>query len=150
VLQSILSHSILTLYDSAHKKEISINTDIENVKIVFADKNMFQAIIRNIVFNAIKFTPKNGTISIQTKENATNTIITVIDNGIGMSPKIVENLFKLDIQNNRIGTEEEPSTGLGLILCKEYIEKHNGKIWIESNVSKGTAFHISFPKNTLK
>jgi signal transduction histidine kinase len=150
VLQSILSHSILTLYDSAHKKEISINTDIENVKIVFADKNMFQAIIRNIVFNAIKFTPKNGTISIQTKEDATNTIITVIDNGIGMSPNIAENLFKLDIQNNRIGTEEEPSTGLGLILCKEYIEKHNGKIWIESDVGKGTAFHISFPKNTLK
>ena len=150
VLQSILSHSILTLYDSAHKKEISINTDIENVKIVFADKNMFQAIIRNIVFNAIKFTPKNGTISIQTKQDATNTIITVIDNGIGMSPNIAENLFKLDIQNNRIGTEEEPSTGLGLILCKEYIEKHNGKIWIESDVGKGTAFHISFPKNTLK
>jgi signal transduction histidine kinase/Tfp pilus assembly protein PilF len=149
-LQSILSDSIVILYDSAYKKDISINTDIENVKIVFADKNMFQAIIRNIVFNAIKFTPKNGVINIQTKEDVTNTIITVIDNGIGMSPKIVENLFKLDIQNNRIGTEEEPSTGLGLILCKEYIEKHNGKIWIESNVGKGTAFHISFPKNTMK
>jgi signal transduction histidine kinase len=149
-LQSILSDSVLTLYDSANKKEISIHTDIENVKIVFADKNMFQAIIRNVVFNAIKFTPKNGTINIQTKEDATNTIITVIDNGIGMSPKIVENLFKLDIQNNRIGTEEEPSTGLGLILCKEYIEKHNGKIWIESNIGKGSTFNISFPKNTLK
>jgi signal transduction histidine kinase/Tfp pilus assembly protein PilF len=149
-LQSILSDSILTLYDSAYKKEISINTDIDNVKIVFADKNMFQAIIRNIVFNAIKFTPKDGTVNIQTKENTTNTIISVVDSGIGMSTKIVENLFKLDIQNNRIGTDEEPSTGLGLILCKEYIEKHNGQIFIESNVGKGSTFHISFPKNALK
>ncbi|CAN1529869.1 HATPase domain containing protein [Flavobacteriaceae bacterium] len=149
-LQSILSDSVLTLHDIAHKKEIIINTDIENAKIVFADKNMFQAIIRNIVFNAIKFTPKKGTIIIQTKEDITNTTITVTDNGIGMSPKIIENLFKLDIKNNRIGTEAEPSTGLGLILCKEYIEKHNGKIWVESNEGIGSTFHISFPKNRLK
>lgn len=142
----LLSESILTMYDNAFKKEITINTDIETVKTIHADKNMFQALIRNIVMNAIKFTPKKGRIDICTKENLTDTIICIKDSGIGMNPKILHNLFKLGIQNNRIGTEEEPSTGLGLILCKEYIEKHKGKIWAESIEGKGSTFYISFPK----
>jgi signal transduction histidine kinase/lipopolysaccharide biosynthesis regulator YciM len=145
-LESTLLESILTLHDSALKKEITINTDIDNVKTFFADKNMFQAIIRNIVMNAIKFTNKKGQIDIQAKEELKSTIISIKDTGIGMSSKIVEDLFKLDVQNNRFGTEEEPSTGLGLILCKEFIEKHKGKIWVESEEGKGSTFFISFPK----
>jgi signal transduction histidine kinase len=144
-LKSIISESILTLHDGAYKKGITINTDIDSSKIVFADKNMFQAILRNIVLNAIKFTSKNGVIDIYAKENLTDILITVKDTGIGMCPKIVEDLFKLDVQNNRLGTEEEPSTGLGLILCKEFIEIHKGRICVESVEGKGSAFHISFP-----
>ncbi|PVX44892.1 signal transduction histidine kinase [Flavobacterium sp. 103] len=144
-LKSTLLDSIITLQDNADKKGISITTTISNSATLFADKNMFQAIIRNIVLNAIKFTPKKGSVNIQEKEDLYNTVIIVKDTGIGMNPKTVENLFKLDVQNNRVGTEEEPSTGLGLILCKEFIEKHKGKIWVESEEGKGSTFYISFP-----
>lgn len=145
-LESFVLDSIIILRDNASKKEISINTEIPNSLAIFADKNMFQAIIRNIVLNAIKFTHKKGTIYIKAIEELNNIIITVKDTGIGMSPKIINNLFKIDVKNNRIGTEDEPSTGLGLILCKEFIEKHNGKIWTESEEGNGSTFFISFPK----
>lgn len=144
-LKSVLLDSIITLQDIADKKEISITTSISNSATLFADKNMFQAIIRNIVLNAIKFTQKKGSIHIQDKEDLYNTVIIVKDTGIGMDQKMVQDLFKLDVRNNRIGTEDEPSTGLGLILCKEFIEKHKGKIWVESEEGKGSTFYISFP-----
>ncbi|MDR6843690.1 tetratricopeptide repeat-containing sensor histidine kinase [Flavobacterium granuli] len=144
-LKTAVLDSIVTLQNNADKKGISINTTISNSTTLFADKNMFQAVIRNIVLNAIKFTPKRGSVDIQEKEDFYNTLITVKDTGIGMSPEMVLDLFKIDVQNNRIGTEDEPSTGLGLILCKEFIEKHKGKIWVESEEGKGSTFYISFP-----
>lgn len=144
-LKSVLLDSIITLQDNADKKGISITTTISNSVTLFADKNMFQAIIRNIVLNAIKFTQKKGSVDIQAKEDFYNTVIIVKDTGIGMDSKMVQDLFKLDVQNNRVGTEDEPSTGLGLILCKEFIEKHKGKIWVESEEGKGSTFYISFP-----
>ncbi|WP_348800319.1 tetratricopeptide repeat-containing sensor histidine kinase [Flavobacterium adhaerens] len=145
-LKSILSDSIVTLYDIADKKEITIKTEIPNDPTVFADKNMFQAIIRNIVLNAIKFTRKNGSIIIQTKEDSVNTIITIKDSGIGMHQNLINDLFKINTKINRMGTENEPSTGLGLILCKEFIDKHKGLIWVESEEENGSTFFISFPK----
>jgi signal transduction histidine kinase len=145
-LKPIILDSILTLQDTAKNKEITINITISDKIEVFADINMIQAVIRNIVLNAIKFTPKNGRINIYAEENDENTIISITDSGIGMSSNIIENLFKLDVQNNRIGTNEEPSTGLGLILCKEFIEKHDGKIWVESTEGKGSTFSFNLPK----
>lgn len=145
-LESIALDSIITLHDIAEKKEISIQTQIPSTLAVFADKNMCQAIIRNIVLNAIKFTPKKGTIHIHALENPENIIITIKDSGIGMHQDLINDLFKIDTKNNRVGTENEPSTGLGLILCKEFVEKHKGQIWAESEEGKGSTFHISFPK----
>lgn len=145
-LHTIISESILPLNDNALNKEIKICVNLNEVKSIYADTYMFQAIIRNIVLNAIKFTSKNGTIWITATEEASNTIISIKDNGIGMSPNIVNDLFKLDVQNNRMGTDEEPSSGLGLILCKEFIDKHKGKIWVDSIEKKGSTFFISFPK----
>ncbi len=145
-LESTILDSILTLHDIAEKKEISIKTQIPNTLSVLADKNMFQAIIRNTVLNAIKFTPKKGTIDIHAIETPADITITVKDTGIGMNQDLIDDLFKIDTKNNRIGTENEPSTGLGLILCKEFIEKHKGRIWVESEEGKGSAFHFSFPK----
>ncbi|MBW4359957.1 tetratricopeptide repeat-containing sensor histidine kinase [Flavobacterium taihuense] len=144
-LKQFVLDSIITLNNNADKKGINISTNIPNSIEIFADKNMLQAIIRNVVLNAIKFTQKNGAVTIQGKQEGKNTIITVSDNGIGMSPKTIQNLFNLDGQNNRIGTDDEPSTGLGLILCREFIDKHKGKIWVESEEGKGTTFYISFP-----
>jgi signal transduction histidine kinase len=103
-------------------------------------------VIRNILSNAVKFTPNGGTILIQGKEDDKNTTISIKDSGIGMDAKILENLFKLDVKTNRKGTEDEASSGLGLILCKEFIEKHGGKIWVESEENMGSTFYFSFPQ----
>lgn len=107
---------------------------------------MFQAIIRNVILNAIKFTARKGNIQIEALENQTDTIIAIKDSGIGMDQELIDGLFKIDTKNNRNGTENEPSNGLGLILCKEFVEKHKGSIWAESEVGKGSTFYISFPK----
>jgi len=146
LLLPIVSECIVTLQDAANIKEIKINTDISENTTVFADNNIIQAVIRNILSNAIKFTPKGGSISIQSEEDYKNTIISITDTGIGMNSKIIENLFTLDVQNNRKGTNDEPSTGLGLILCKDFVEKHGGKIWMESEEGKGSTFYFNFPK----
>jgi signal transduction histidine kinase len=135
------------LQDAANNKGITIQTIIDKKTTVFADSNLLQAVIRNILSNAVKFTPKGGVITIQGKEDETNTTIAIKDSGIGMNSKMIENLFQLDVKTNRKGTDDEPSSGLGLILCKEFVEKHAGKIWVESEENKGSTFYFSFPKN---
>ncbi|WP_255411040.1 sensor histidine kinase KdpD [Flavobacterium sp. 1] len=145
-LKSAVLDSIITFHSITEQKEITIHTEIPSNLVIFSDKNMFQAVIRNIVLNAIKFTPKKGTIHIHALENPENITITIKDSGIGMHQDLIDDLFKIDTKNNRVGTENEPSTGLGLILCKEFVEKHKGQIWAESEEGKGSTFHISFPK----
>jgi signal transduction histidine kinase len=147
-LLPVVSACITTLQDAASKKEINIQTAIDEKTNVFADHNILQAVIRNLLSNAIKFTQKGGTITIHGKEDNKNTTICIKDSGIGMNTKILENLFKLDVKTNRTGTDNEPSTGLGLILCKEFVEKHGGKIWAESEEGKGSSFYCSFPKKS--
>jgi signal transduction histidine kinase len=135
------------LQDAANNKGIKIQTLVDDKTTVFADHNLLQAVIRNILSNAVKFTPKGGTIIIQGKEDDKNTTISIKDSGIGMDAKILENLFQLDVKTNRKGTDDEPSSGLGLILCKEFVEKHGGKIWVESEENMGSTFYFSLPKN---
>jgi signal transduction histidine kinase len=148
-LPPIVNESVAILEASANKKEIKILTKIPEETNVFADHNILQAVIRNILSNAVKFTPKGGTITIQGKEDNKNTTIAIKDSGIGMNAKMIENLFQLDVKTNRKGTDDEPSTGLGLILCKEFVEKHGGKIWVESEENIGSTFYFSFPKHNL-
>ncbi|MEI6139125.1 MAG: hybrid sensor histidine kinase/response regulator [Mariniphaga sp.] len=139
--------------EPATKKAIDIHVDIPNGAKVFADNNMLQCIIRNLVSNAIKFTKRGGSITLTTKPAANGLIeIAVKDTGIGISPTMVENLFRHDINSSRKGTENEPSTGLGLLLCKEFVEKHGGKIWVESDSEgksgeTGTIFYFTMPEN---
>jgi signal transduction histidine kinase len=107
---------------------------------------MLGGIFRNIISNAAKFTPKSGTITISAKLTTDNHVeISVNDTGIGMNSTILDNLFNLEINTNRKGIEGEPSTGLGLILCKDFIEKHGGKLWIESEEGKGSTFYFTLP-----
>jgi signal transduction histidine kinase/Tfp pilus assembly protein PilF len=147
-LSEMINECIATLQDAANKKNITIETFVDQTLKIFADYNIFQSVIRNIVSNALKFTPKNGQIKIQAKEDSKNTIVSITDSGIGMNPKMVESIFQIDIKNNRKGTDDEPSTGLGLILCKEFIEKHGGEIWVESTEGKGSTINFSIPKKT--
>src|SRR5450759_2074177 len=110
---------------------------------------MLETVVRNLVSNAIKFTPKSGMISVSAKVTLDNIVeIKIRDTGIGMNKELINKLFLLNEKTNRKGTEGEPSTGLGLLLCKEFIEKHGGKIWVESEVGKGSTF--SFTMGNLK
>ena len=100
----------------------------------------------NLVFNAVKFTPKGGSVTIVAKPISDGWVeVSIKDTGIGMNKSIVDNLFRLDEQTNRKGTEGEPSSGLGLIICKDFIEKHGGKLWVESEVDRGSTFSFTLP-----
>ena len=110
---------------------------------------MLETIIRNLVSNAIKFTKKNGVVTISAKQFSDKVKVSIADTGIGMDKELINDLFKVDKQTNRKGTDNEPSTGLGLILCYEFIEKHGGNIKVESEVGKGSTFSFTLPANKL-
>lgn len=127
-------------------KNLSLKLDIPEDTVVYADERMVDTIIRNLLTNAIKFTPKSGQIAIQLVElDTTKATISIQDSGIGMSPYIVEHLFHIDVNTSRYGTQGEPSSGLGLILCKEFIEKNQGTLLVESEEGKGTKVTFTFP-----
>ena len=132
--------------DSANKKGIEISYEIPKDLEVFADQYMLASTIRNLASNAVKFTLKGGKVTIAAKSVPGHSVeISVRDTGIGMSPQMVDDLFRLDVQTNRRGTENEPSSGLGLIICKDFVEKHGGKLWVESEVDKGSTFYFTLP-----
>ena len=134
------------LRPSAQNKEINIiDRTIENT-FVKADKHMFQSVMQNLVTNAIKFTNRKGTIEITMNETNTKYKISVTDNGIGISKEILETLFCIDSPNTRAGTEKESGTGLGLIICKDMMEKMGGTIEVESEPNKGSKFTITLEK----
>lgn len=141
------------LSESARKKHISLTCNIPADIEIFADNNMFDTVIRNLISNAIKFTPIGGEVSLTADLKIDHIVdIKVIDSGIGMTPGLKSKLFMISEKTSRRGTEGEPSTGLGLLLCKEFVERHGGKIWVESEVGIGSTFSFSIkqyqiPKN---
>lgn len=126
-------------------KNITITTNISSPIMVYADKNMVSTILRNLISNAIKYTNRSGNISIEEDHRMDATVITVCDSGVGIDEATLQNLFKLSEKVSALGTENEKGTGLGLILCKEFIEQHNGKIWVESEPGKGSSFKFTLP-----
>ena len=124
-----ITASIEVITESVRKKEIKINYSLPEDLTIYADSHMFETVIRNLVSNAIKFTPKSGEISVSATATQDNIVeIKICDTGIGMNRELISKLFLLNEKTNRKGTEGEPSSGLGLLLCKEFIEKHGGKI----------------------
>jgi len=130
---------------NAQKKGITITNQIKDDINIYADPNLFNTIMRNLISNAVKFTPLNGSVIIDAKRMDTNIEISITDDGIGMTKNQINNLFRIDKKESRSGTANEKGTGLGLLLCKEFVEKHNGQIWVESEVSKGSTFYFSIP-----
>ena len=127
-------------------KELTIESFSPENLLAFADKSMLDGVLRNLISNAIKFTPKGGKIVIDVKANAHNEVeVCVKDNGIGMSSNVIDKLFKLDEKVSTPGTEGEPSTGLGLIICKEFIESNKGKLRVESVENEGSTFAFTLP-----
>lgn len=136
----------ITTLQMAQQKDISLTFDIPNGVLIKADENMLRSILRNLITNAIKFTQKGGNVGVKaSKVTPSFVTIAVQDNGIGMEKSRQEMLFKIDTKVSRPGTEGELSSGLGLILCKEFIEKHNGDLWVESEVNKGSTFYFNIP-----
>ena len=148
-LKELVNDCMKFVAGSAKKKSIEIVIDIPAEVSVFADTNMLQTTIRNLASNAVKFTRDKGsvTISYQVADGG-SAILSVKDTGIGMSKDVIENLFTQDTKVGRKGTDNEPSFGLGLLLCKEFVEKHGGELWVESEEGKGSVFNFSIPKNT--
>jgi PAS domain S-box-containing protein len=147
LLSRIITESMALVTERADKKEIAISYDIPEDLSVFADSNMFEGIIRNLASNAVKFTNKGGVVNISAKTMPDNSVeISVKDTGIGMGKDITDNLFRLDIDTSRKGTEDELSSGLGLFICKDFIEKHGGKLRVESEEGKGSVFTFTIPE----
>jgi PAS domain S-box-containing protein len=145
-LNEVVTASIHILAEQAREKGIKIVKAMTNDPKVTADKNMLKSIISNLLTNAIKFTACGGTVTISAKSVENNqTLISVRDTGIGMSEEMKDNLFRIDANTKRPGTQGERSTGLGLLLCKEFVEKHGGKISVESRQRMGSVFSFTLP-----
>lgn len=134
----------------AQKKQIGLYSDIQDQVLVYADFNMVDTVIRNLLSNAIKFTKAGGNVEIMTRQAEDTVEITVADTGIGIEEEHLPDLFRIDVRYKRIGTADEEGTGLGLILCKEFIEKHGCEIEVESEIGKGTTFRFTLPKVSVE
>lgn len=142
-----LTEDIFTLYkNNAEKKQIKLINNIDKGIAVYADYNMIHATVRNLVSNAIKFTDISGEVTLNAEENSENVSIIVQDNGMGMNEEDLEKLFKIDVHHTQIGTGKEKGSGLGLILCKEFVEKNGGMISVSSKPGEGSKFIFTLPK----
>ena len=144
-LESLLNNVLGLTKNTADAKNISINYKMQGEFVLFADQNMLNTILRNLITNAIKFTHKNGKITITAHKQNNEIEFVVKDTGVGMDKKTKNSLFKINEKVSGLGTDEETGTGLGLILCKEFVEKHDGKIWVESEIGIGSSFSFTIP-----
>ncbi len=142
-VRKMVDNTIDTLMINIENKSIKININVDEKTIVFVDENMITTVIRNLISNAIKFTHPKGLISIRCVKKDEQVELSVIDNGVGIKKEDQKKLFRIDQHLTTQGTSEERGTGLGLILCKEFIEKNNGKIWVESELNKGSSFKFT-------
>jgi signal transduction histidine kinase/ligand-binding sensor domain-containing protein len=133
------------LEGDAHKKNINIQLKIDPTLNVIADENMLKTVLRNLLSNAIKFTRENGNISIKSALTPDYVEICVSDSGVGIPEEKVPLLFNIDTNISTKGTSQESGSGLGLILCKEFVEKHHGKIWVETMEGVGSQFKFTLP-----
>ena len=142
-LNSLIDENLALLDFQARQKSISIKKSTPKIITLKADKSMLSTILRNLISNAIKFTNINGEIVIKAEKSDNQTIISVKDNGIGLTNEEINKLFKLEESFSNNGTQNEKGTGLGLLLCKEFVDKHEGKIWVESNKGLGSTFYFT-------
>lgn len=136
------------LMPAAETKKITLTSLNTGGNLVFADMNMLNTILRNLISNAIKFTREGGSVTIHTEQLRSEWIISVSDNGIGLSPEHVPHLFDDSHMQSINGTANEKGTGFGLLLCKKFVAKHGGKIWAESVLGQGSVFRFTLPIHT--
>ncbi|MCX7834054.1 MAG: tetratricopeptide repeat-containing sensor histidine kinase [Ignavibacteria bacterium] len=146
-LKPILEDTLNFLKGPANYKNIEIIVSVADNLQIFVDKEMLKTILRNLIYNSIKFTNKGGKIYVTAQETGLGTEIKIQDNGIGMSKEIMENLFNLEKKKTVSGTLGEKGSGLGLVICNEFIKIHKGSIKVESQEGQGTTFILLFPLN---
>lgn len=134
------------LLSSLHLKELQLINEVPTGTTAHADANMINLVFRNLILNAMKFTESGGTIKVTATEESDRVVISVEDNGVGISPEVQEILFEKTSGYSTRGTANEKGTGLGLILCKEFVERNGGKIWLKSEAGKGSTFYFTIPK----
>ncbi len=144
-LKILLFETMFDLQGQADKKNIKVLDDILENELIYVDKNMIATVLRNLISNAIKYTHTNGEVKISLEKDDHSVIISVTDTGVGISKEEQQKIFDISEKSSTKGTENETGTGLGLILCKEFVEKHNGKIWVESEKGKGSVFLFRIP-----
>lgn len=130
---------------AASQKNITVGLDLPDDCTAFFDEPMINTVMRNLISNAIKFTRPGGSITISIRDSDDFKQISVSDTGVGMTPSDLSKLFRMDIWHSTRGTSEEKGTGIGLILCREFVEKHGGRIWVESEPEKGSNFIFTLP-----
>ena len=144
IRERIFSHIKAILNESEEKGEI-ITALKEIYPELSIDKEMIKTVLRSLVTNAIKYTYAQGRVKVTTSQQDDGLRFTVSDTGMGIPPKYQDQLFEIDCGLSHEGTQNEKGSGLGLVLCKEFVEKHGGAIWVESELGKGTAFHFTIP-----
>ncbi len=147
-VSEMLSNEIESHNEQAARKGISLSQHIPDELNAYADPNSVRIVVRNLITNAIKFSGENDTIEVSAKQDEQNTIIQVADSGTGMSPEKINKLFKSNV-NSEIGTHKESGTGMGLLFCKDLVEKWNGTIWVTSEQGIGTKFYFTVPTNMV-
>ena len=144
-LQSLVDESLRLLKANAREKGVRLNADVKKDIFVYADKYMLNSVMQNLISNAVKFTKRSGKVKIASKVTNGDVQIAVADTGIGMKEEDMKKLFRIDEHHTTPGTADEKGSGLGLILCKEFIEKNGGKIWLDSKYGQGTKVSFTLP-----
>ncbi len=146
-LHSLVNSVMSLLKVSAQKKELEIRNEIDSDLTINASHEMLSTIFRNLLSNAIKYTQPGGLVIVRAEDSDDAIEITVSDTGVGISEELIKRLFRIDSVFSTVGTANEKGTGLGLVLCKEFIDNHNGAISVKSEEGKGTEFTIRLPQS---
>lgn len=144
-IYSVVENIFQLLKSNAQHKEIQLINSTNMNHIAYADENMIYSVLNNLTSNAIKFTRTGGKVEIHSAQKDDEVVIQIKDNGVGIEEENLKNLFELDKSFTTPGTENEKGSGLGIILCRDFIKKHGGRIWVESKVGEGTTFYFTLP-----
>jgi signal transduction histidine kinase len=144
-IKTVARVNVALLTPQAEQKQIVLHNDIADSYMVHADFEMANTVVRNLLSNSIKFTQPGGEVTLSVKPETQHLTILVSDTGIGIEAQHLPKLFRIDTKFTRLGTAQERGTGLGLVLCKEFVERNGGRIWVESGQNKGTTFGFSLP-----
>jgi signal transduction histidine kinase len=149
-VKDVIEKNIFLIKSNLIKKEISIDVNCEKDLVIMADEQMLNSILRNLIFNAVKFTRRGGKISISVEKQNSFLNFSINDNGLGMDDFTIDGLFQLDKKVVSKGTAGESGSGIGLILTKEFVERHNGEITVESQLNVGSTFKVKLPNNSTE